>query len=111
MTNEAVQTAHSQRLVELMRGATWNGVSVDDLRARKSAVEREYAEAVRQREAVLLLLREHRVTVESAVEILEDYLGSTCNEDCDCILHDLRAFLSNFPEEAPAVAYTEKERE
>lgn len=65
--------------------------------------ESPFAEAVRQRDEGIELLR-------SVEEVWEDLTGR-CDEDCDCVVHAIRAFLSNFPEEAPAVAYTEKERE
>lgn len=59
--------------------------------------QEEYAhlivESVNGYEAV----RGHRATIESALEILEDCLGATCDEGCACILHDLRALLNRLP--------------
>lgn len=35
-----------------------------------------------------------RELVESALELLEDWLGAECADGCECILHELRAALA-----------------
>jgi hypothetical protein len=32
--------------------------------------------------------------LETSLELLEDWLGAECDEDCGCILHDLREHIA-----------------
>lgn len=62
-----------------------------DLEVDYHVLREERAQAIRERDEAIELLR-------SVDEVWEPLTGQ-CSEDCDCLIHEARAFLSNFPEE------------